>query len=59
MQRLQNIFRREQTGTLVQQPAKAPTPLTAEELKKVAGGLPNVGGFGLVAPTDPTASKLG
>lgn len=50
MQALKSLFRRpaQQATKIVptQQAVGKPTPLTPEELKAVAGGLPRIGGFG-------------
>lgn len=56
MQSLQKFFRRNQSAQQsVQAQPKALTVLSAEQLKKVSGGLPHVGGLGtptgVVAPT--------
>ena len=55
MQRLQQVFRSNKVEKASPSQSPAPVPLTAEELKKVAGGLPAIGGL----RTPPTSTKLG
>ena len=45
MKRLQQAFRRAQPAQTAQAVGKTPQVLSAEDLKKVAGGLPAVGGL--------------
>ena len=45
MQRIAQFFRRQSTPKLAAPAKSAPVQLKAAELKKVAGGLPYVGGF--------------
>ena len=56
MKRLIKLLRRSQpAGTPVVQPQanKAPVPLSTDDLVKVSGGLPNVGGFATSATNVP------
>lgn len=60
MQRLSKLFRRSQSAQV--SPAarpeanKAPVPLSLADLAKVAGGLPNVGGFSNSVPEKASGS---
>ncbi len=57
MKRLQQVFRRVLKSQVTQQPVGAPVLLSADDLKKVAGGLPAVGG--LIKGTETTLPAVG
>ncbi len=59
MKRLQQAFRRAQLAPITPQSSTVPVPLSAEDLTKVAGGLPAVGGLGGYRGTETGLPAVG